>query len=169
MLQLLHLHKCLNLEIKDFSLDYGLSPWSDWFTSIDGKIHHDFTSDINSPKMKAYLEEMRKWYAEKLIDQSILIDHFDKAEAQILSNQVGAEQRWTGTFMARNKQMQAEDPSVYWKLAMPPVGPFGDRAYENYPYINGERWILTSANKNPEITAKLFDYVFASEEGQLMK
>lgn len=64
--------------------------------------------------------------------------------------------------------MAADFGDVEWVTAMPPEGPFGDRAYENYPPYNNERWIITTANEHIVETLKLYDYVFATEEGYML-
>lgn len=155
-------------KIYDFSLAYGMSPWSNWFSVIDGKVCYDFTSDQNKDKAKAYLTEMHKWYAEGLLDPDLNTDHGDKAEAKLLSNQGGAETNWNGYWPYYNTQMATQYPGTNWATALPPIGPSGDRAYENYPANNNERFIITTANKNIVDTLKLYDYVFATEEGQLL-
>lgn len=155
-------------KIYNFSLAYGMSPWSNWFSVINDKVCYDFTSEENSEKAKAYLTEMNKWYKEGLLDPDINIDHGDKAEAMLLGNQGGAEANWTSYWPYYNSQMAADFGDVEWVTAMPPEGPFGDRAYENYPPYNNERWIITTANEHIVETLKLYDYVFATEEGYML-
>lgn len=155
-------------QIFDFAAAYGLSPQSSWFSVIDGKVTYDFTSAQNKEKTKAYVEEMRKWFAEGLIDQDLGVEHHEQAQAKLLSDKVGVEQNWNSYFPSYNQQMQPLYPDVNWAVAPPPEGPFGDKAYEVYPALNNERWIITSNNENIELTMKLYDYLFASEEGSML-
>ncbi len=155
-------------KINGFSLAYGMSPWSNWFSQVKGKIAFDWTSAATGPKAKEWIAEMARWYKEKLIDQAILVDHYDKAVAMLVTGMAGAELEWSGAFGAMTTQMKTEYPDAYWALSAPPEGPYGDRAYENYPMTNGERWMLTKSCKNPALVIQWLDYRFASEEGQLL-
>ncbi len=155
-------------QIYDFALAFGMSPWSSWFTAINDKIVYDWTSGETSSKAREYTAMMAKWYKEKLLDQSMLVEHSDASQAQLVGDQAGAEVTWTGTFAGMTAQMKATYPNAVWQVALPPKGPYGDQSYENYPYVNGERWMISKSCKNPATVLKLLDYLFATEEGQIL-
>lgn len=150
-----------------FAQAYGMSGMlSQWFTAKDGVITYDWTNP--NGHAREWVTLMNKWFKEKLLDQSMLVDHYDAAQAQLVGDQAGAEVTWTGTFAGMTSQMKAQFPNANWMVAMPPKGPYGDQRYEAYPYINGERWMISKTAKDPDAIIKLFDYLFATDEGQIL-
>ena len=149
-----------------FANAYGLSPWNDWWSVTKaGKVVFDFTADETKAKAKAWLTEMNKWFKEKLIDQEYLVDHGDKMDAEVLTNIGGAKLAWTAAADDWNSQMKKDTPSVKWIVAYPPKGPQGDRGSEQYGPVNNERWMVTTACKNPVLAVKWMNFMFATQQG----
>lgn len=155
----------------DWALPFGMSPWSGWFSSWDGKVTFDWT-DPNG-KAKDYVKLMNKWYDLKIMDQDILVDHGAAIDAGLLGDTIGAHLTWTGSFAGFTAQMNKNGyPNAVWMVALPPKGPGGDglkgQSYENYSYVNGERWMISKDCKNPEAMIRLLDYTLADPDGQIL-
>ena len=154
----------------DWSLPFAMSPWSGWFSSWNGKVTFDW-SDPNS-QAKAYVTMLNKWYSEKLIDQDLLVDHGAAIDAGTLSGTVGAELTWTGSFAGFTATMNKNgDTSAVWMVALPPKGTgtgLMGQSYENYSYVNGERWMISKTAKDPATIIKIFNYCLADPQGQIL-
>lgn len=148
-----------------FSQAYGMAPRSQWFSvNENGEVEYSWML----PGAKDYLAEMNKWWAEELIDQGMMVAHYDKAKAYMVGNIGGAASGWANRNDENSKTMQADYPEANWVLAAPPKGPTGIQAYEvDYP-VKDNRYSITKDAKNPELAMKWLDYIFASDEGKML-
>jgi putative aldouronate transport system substrate-binding protein len=149
-----------------FANAYGMSPWNDWWSVTKaGKVLYDWSAAESQAKAKAWLTEMNKWFKEKLVDQEYLVDHGDKMDAMTLTNLGGARLAWSAAFDDWNSQMKKDYPGTKWIVAYPPKGPSGDRGSEQYGIVNNERWMVTTAAKNPVLAVKWMNFMFATPQG----
>jgi putative aldouronate transport system substrate-binding protein len=148
-----------------FAQAYGMTPRSSWF-AVDkqGKVEYTWTN----PKAKDYLTEMNKWWKEKLIDQGLLTPHGDKVMAYVVGDLTGGFMIWAQRFDQYTREMFKNYPSAQWAVAVPPQGPHGDQFYEISPATDGNLFAISKNAKNPELAIKWLDYLFASEQGQLL-
>lgn len=151
--------------ISIFQTAYGIANSNQGFRVNDaGKVEYGWIS----PKAKDLFTTMAKWWEEKLIDQGMLTAHGDKAMAYIIGNQTGAQNIWAQRLDQYTKEMQGKFPNARWVLAMPPQGPYGDGFYEEYSIVDTNRYAVTKSSKRPELAVRWLDYMFASEEGQML-
>jgi len=149
-----------------FAEAFGLSPWNDWWSvTKDGKVVYDFSAVETKAKANAWLTEMNTWFNEKLIDQEYLEDHAEKMDAEVLISVGGARMAWTTAFDDWTNKIRRDTPAAQWIVAYPPVGPFGDRSSEQYGPVNNERWMVTTASKNPALAVKWLNFMFATQTG----
>ncbi len=148
-----------------FAQAYGMTPKSAWFAVDEqGKVEYTWTN----PKAKDYLTEMNKWWQEKLIDEGLLTKHGDKVMAYVVGDLTGGFMIWAQRFDQYTKEMKKNFPDAQWAVAVPPLGPHGDQFYEINPATDGNRFAISKDAKNPELAIKWLDYLFASEQGQLL-
>ena len=152
--------------LNSFGEAWGLSPWNDWWsTTKDGKVNFDWYSAGSKDKAKDFVTRMNKWYKAGIIDTEFPTDHGDAIDAKTLSNQVGARLAWTAAFDDWNNQMKKDYPGTAWTVAYPAKGPQGDVGSEQYGPVNNERWMVTTAAKDPALAIKFLNFVFATKEG----
>lgn len=130
----------------------------------DGKVNHS----ILSPKYKDYLNTMRKWYAEGLLDPDFLAVDSNTFQAKATSGLVGS---WFGSetahFANYAKVMKETVPEadlepVHWATAE------DGTSYTAQPAVNvicnGKGFALSSQCTNIEAAMRYLDYMY-SEEG----
>lgn len=130
----------------------------------DGKVNHS----ILSPKYKEYLDTMRKWYAEGLLDPDFLAVDSNTFQAKATSGQVGS---WFGsetahyaTYASIMKETvpEAQIAALNW-----PTAPDGN-SYTAQPAVNvicsGKGFALSSTCTDIEAAMRYLDNIY-SEEG----
>jgi putative aldouronate transport system substrate-binding protein len=148
----------------------ALSPGFDSFDNFyveNGKVHHG----LIEPERRAYLTEIRKWYAEGLLDNDYFAVDRSTQQSKVLNSIVAVT--WApggsgiGTWLPA---MRKTDPSVELVSAAPmtPVrGRNSKFAKINAMFDGGGSAAITTACKNVEAAAKLLDYNF-SEAGHML-
>lgn len=130
----------------------------------DGKVNHS----ILSPKYKEYLDTMRQWYAEGLIDPDYLAIDSNTFQAKVTSGLVGS---WIGSETAHYvnyaQVMEETLPQAQIKAIPWPMTKDGNR-YTAQPAVNaicnGKGFAISSACKDIEAAMRYLDYIY-SEEG----
>jgi len=140
------------------------------FYQIDNKVQF---GPID-PAAKKYVELMRQWYSEGLIDRDFLTrDTFGGGNYQDDTTLLATGQTVAGPFLwgfAGNNIYQrgmSEDPNIYFTGVKAPVQNVGDETrfgFISYPVKTA--FAITTEAKNPVLICRLFDYFF-SEEGSL--
>lgn len=109
---------------------------------------------------KVYLEYMRKFYAEELLDNATFIQSFEELTAKIAEGRVGAYQ--VAAPWLYESEKTAWDYMYFGGLTS---------EYNNKPIVGASNGIdavgnvaITNVNKYPEATYRLLDY-FYSDEG----
>jgi putative aldouronate transport system substrate-binding protein len=158
--------------LNPFAMAYGLMlPNTDgkqdsdnYQVGKDGKVSYIYTM----PRLKDWLTEMAKWYREGLIDPEFLTMTQDKWLAKVVSNVVGSACQFTMWAPQLNPRMAKDFPEAYWDTLYPPKGPYGDQNLLRERPLSGENFAISRDCKNVALVMKWVDYLFASEEGQIL-
>lgn len=123
------------------------------------------------PEYKDFLQTMQKWYAEGLIDPDFLTTDRSSHDAKVTSGIAGSFYGLLNSFMGTYTKVMAEtDPNFKLVETPYPKAPDGKmynfKNDENSP-VADEGMVITTANKNPELSAQLLDY-FYSEDGRIL-
>jgi putative aldouronate transport system substrate-binding protein len=136
-----------------------------WQIGDDDKVGCAWTD----PLLKDWLVLMNKWYGENLIDKDVTGDQpSDKFQSKATENLAAAaitSSMWTPQWTTN---MQQNYPGAYWEVAYPPKGPSGTQMLLKERPMSGERFAVSKDCKNPELTIKAMDYMYANREGQLL-
>lgn len=134
----------------------------------DGKVNHA----ILSPKYKEYLDTMRKWYAEGLIDPDYLLVDANTLQAKVTSGLAGS---WFGSETAHYanyiKIMAETQPDAKVGALNWPVTADGKRytAQSGVNTIcNGKGFAISSTCKDIESVMHFLDYIYSDEGIRLM-
>jgi len=156
-----------------FAWSYGLMlDYSDtgaeyeyWQADEDGKVFCMWTD----PRLKDWLTEMNKWYAEGLIDKDVIGNQpSDAYQAKVTNNMVGAASHFSMMTPQWTTNMSETFPDAYWEVAYPPKGPRGDRALLRERAVSSEIYAISKDCKDPALVMKMLDYIYANPEGQLL-
>ena len=150
-----------------FAWSYGLHlALSDgWYPDADGNIIYEWIE----PAMKEWLQEMNKWYAAGLLDPDMNGQNRDKFTAKAIGDIGGVSvSDFTMQFPQWNERMIHDFPHAKWEGIVPPKGPKGDRMMEREQPTENIHYAITKDCKNPEVVIKWLDYMFASEDGQIL-
>jgi putative aldouronate transport system substrate-binding protein len=125
--------------------------------------------DWIDPKLRDYLTEMHKWYAEGLIDPEFNTQTNEQYTAKCISNIAGSESQFsTMIFPQWNIRMAPDTPDVHWESTNPPAGPDGARFLIRETPIEATYFAITKDCKDPVTAIKWLDYMYASPEGQIL-
>jgi putative aldouronate transport system substrate-binding protein len=130
----------------------------------------DFVMDGNrikygpmEPGWKQYLETMRKWYAEGLIDPDFASTDSKGFEAKIVGDRAAAYAGLINGHMGRFYGLKKNDPNFALVGIQPPTGPAGKPyGYFNWPPTGGGIAISTTS-KDPVAATRWSDYIFTKE------
>ncbi|MDL2228847.1 extracellular solute-binding protein [Treponema sp. OttesenSCG-928-L16] len=141
----------------------GFDSFDDFYVE-NGKVYHGLIQN----ERRAYLAEIRKWYAEGLLDNDYFAVDRNTQQTKVLNSIVGAT--WApggsgiGTWLPA---MQKNDPSVRMVSAAPmtPVrGRNSKFARMNTIYSDsGYSAAISTSCKNIEAAARLLDYSYGQE------
>jgi len=116
-----------------------------------------------SDEYKEMLKYLNKLYEEGLIEQNV----FSIEQGQFLAN--AAEGNYGSTVFWTPADLFGEAGADFvGGTAL--EGPNGDKEYNyiNYPAYNIGKFVMTSANENPEATMRWIDYFYGEEGSKLM-
>ena len=140
------------------SLAPGFDSWEEFYVD-NGKVYHGAIQ----PERKAYLTEIRKWYAEGLLDNDYFAVDRNTQQTKVLNNLVGATYAPGGSGIGTwLPAMQKSDPSVRMVSASPMTPVKGRNS--KFAKINdvydkgGYSAAITTSCKNIEAAARLLDY-----------
>jgi len=131
------------------------------FYQVDGKVHYGPIQ----PEFKEFLATLNKWYSEGLIDPDYAATDGKMKDAKVTGNQLGAFQGYTGSSIGRYMGLMKDDP-VFSLIAAPNVVlKKGQKPLlgQMDPWFTGVGAAITSANQNPEATAKWYDFKYGPE------
>lgn len=118
------------------------------------------------PQYKTYLENMRQLYAEKLLDQEYYTQNDAQMKAKGQNMMLGAY-----TYAAHFVLLNTTDPEVYGQYVVPEPftsDVFTEKAWYGENMGTNPQIFLTSVNKNPEISARYFDYIYTEEGAEVL-
>jgi len=149
------------------SLQFPFKAERDFYIGDDGRVHFG----ANEDGFRDYLETMAAWYREGLLDPDILTVSFQQVSAKVTGGQTGATVGAVGSRMgAWLTSARATDPRFTLVGAPIPVLNKGDaagfRLNLEIPF-NGNGAAITTSCKNPEIAARLLDWMY-SPAGSLL-
>jgi putative aldouronate transport system substrate-binding protein len=150
-----------------FATAWGLHLYSQegWYTDDSDKVAYDWID----PRLKEYLAEINKWWTEGLIDPEFATQNSEQFTAKVIGDIVGAS---GGNFSMIhpqwNQRMQQNFPGAHWENNPPPLGPRGDRFLIRENPTEGTYFAITRDCKDPVTAIKWLDYMYASEEGQIL-
>jgi putative aldouronate transport system substrate-binding protein len=150
-----------------FGEAWGLHLYSGdgWYTSGGGGVVYDWID----PRLKNFLEEMHKWYAEGLIDPEFNTNSNEQYTAKAIGNIAGAESSSsTMMYPQWNIRMEANYPGAHWESTNPPAGPGGDRFLIRETPTEAVYFAISRDCKDPITAIEWLDYMYASEEGQIL-
>jgi putative aldouronate transport system substrate-binding protein len=150
-----------------FAWSYGLHLFlsEGWYADEDGVVVYEWID----PKMKGWLQEMNKWYEAGLLDPDMDTQNRDKFTAKAIGDVAGVSvSDMTMQFPQWNERMIKDFPHAKWEGIVPPKGPEGYRMMEREQPTENIHYAITRDCKNPEVVIKWLDYMFASEEGQIL-
>ena len=120
---------------------------------------------------KGYLDTMRKWYAEGLINPNFTSFHyFLDTPGSVETNQIFLYTRVLSAFSGSNyfNFHMTSNADAYLQAVTAPVLKEGDKPIQNGGRIIAKEGLyITTDCKNPELAAKWIDYQF-SQEGQYL-
>lgn len=128
-----------------------------FYMDKNGKLEYEYLS----PKLKPYLQEMNKWWSEKLIDNEMSSMNNDKWTNMILEGKLGVvigNLGGIGTWNVRAKKGVNYQPAKY------PRGKNGEMYFGSSDLFGGA-CAITKSSKIPEIAIKWLDLNFFTEEG----
>ncbi|MDR0670430.1 MAG: extracellular solute-binding protein [Treponema sp.] len=149
-----------------FATAWGLHLYmSDGWYTVGDKVVYDWLD----PRLRDFLAEMHKWYAEGLIDPEFSTQNNEQYTAKAIGNIAGADtSTMSMMFPQWNQRMQASYPGTRWETVDPPMGPNGDRFLIRETPIENVYFGITRDCKDPVTALKWLDYMYASPEGQIL-
>ena len=135
------------------------------FYQVDGKVHYGPIQ----PEFKEFLATMNRWYSEGLIDPDYATTDGTLKDAKVTGNVLGAFQGYTGSSIGKYMGLMKDDPNFNLVGAPNVVLNKGDTpllGQKDHPFT-GIGTAITTANKNPEGTAKWLDFKYG-EEGHML-
>jgi len=119
------------------------------------------------PEFKEFVETMRKWYAEGLIDPQYVANDQKTVDNNLSTGIAGTGYERNSKLGALTGILAKTDPDAVLNGTRYPVLKKGDTAYNVNTYfvpINNNGTTITSSNKHVEESVKWLDYCY-SEEG----
>lgn len=136
-----------------------------WYPDENGDIVYEWID----PKMKEWLQEMNKWYEAGILDPDMDIQNRDKFTAKAIGDVGGVSvSDMTMQFPQWNERMINDFPHARWEGIVPPEGPNGHRMMEQEQPTENIHYAITKDCENPKVLIQWLDYMFASEEGEIL-
>lgn len=138
------------------------------FYQVDGTVRYGFVEE----GMREYVEMMRQWYAEGLIDPDFVsneVGHQLPGD-YVAENRVGAgETSWASSRNGYCVLFKAtDDENLDFAPVKPPVkDPSDETQYRCTTSVLYNPWAVTTTCKYPEIAVKLLDWMY-TKEGSLV-
>ncbi|MDE6994977.1 MAG: extracellular solute-binding protein, partial [Lachnospiraceae bacterium] len=140
-------------------LGYGLN-YSAWTLNTDGKIVHTYTQ----PDFKLYLDEMKKWYSEGLIDPNFTSFNFFQdlpVSVETDANFLYAICLGFGHELYNTGRISNSEAFIQPYLAPAVTVPETVKAYAQE--VTKNPGFITTSCENPELAAKWLDYLYTDE------
>lgn len=126
----------------------------------NGKIKHGFVQ----PEFKYGVQNIAKWYSEKLIDPEIFTRGRKAREILFGTDQGGMTRDWFVSTLALNKIFKEKIEGFNLVAMNPPKDVNGIQWEESVrSKVKPDGWAITANNKSPEDTIKYFDFIFGEK------
>ena len=157
---------CLTVIANYFGLEYGGCANGQNITVVDGKLHYERTDD----KYRAFVSYLNKLYRDKLLDADFASTDRDALNEYCATNKCGVVNWWIQAMDAFSAfSPYSGDEYNIEEEVFKPIPPLKSQYGGGYLYNRrggtGSMMLITTSNKNPEVTADWIDFVFASPEG----
>ncbi len=123
------------------------------------------------PEYKEFLETMRKWYTEGLIDPDFLITDKKTHDAKVTSEIAGSYYGLLNSYMGTYTGVMKDKGTGFQLESVPaPIAPDGKQynfKNDEYSPVANEGMAITAVNKYPDLSARLLDYYY-SDEGRIL-
>ncbi len=119
------------------------------------------------PAFKDYLAEMRRWYAEGLLDPDYVSNDQKAFEAKFMGDRVAAYCGLVSGHMGKFYGLKKDDPS-FKLIGLPlPVGPAGKSYGPKNPNATGQGIAVAARASNQQAAMKWGDYLY-TEDGTIL-
>lgn len=142
--------------LRTFGVDYGMSVQDD--KVVYGPI---------TPEYKEYLETMKSWYEQGLLDPEYVVTDGTSKKAKITGDLGGVYWGLLGADMGTYMTAKADDPEFDLNGIPPLQSDDGKRYAYRTPYCPGDGTAITTACEYPEVATRWLDYAY-SEEGHML-
>ncbi|QHT62842.1 extracellular solute-binding protein [Paenibacillus lycopersici] len=143
---------------------YGL-PYSDYELNDKGEVIPRF----EHPAFKKGIEELRKWYAEKLIDPEFVVYDRPAKEQKFFQGKAGFMDGPLFRHVSRIEgSLQQVNPDGVLGYAPPPAGPDGKQGMATVPKT-ALFTAVTNKAKNPEKAAEFIEFMLSKEGRDLLE
>lgn len=133
----------------------------------DGKLVYGPIED----NFKTFVERMRSWYDEGLLDENFVVLDGNLVNSNILNGKAGGTFGAGGSGMGMYLNSKPEEPASYSLTAVPypthekgKMPEFGNKQFKYSAVCNAA---ITTKCKNPELAARFLDYCY-SEAGYML-
>ena len=136
-----------------------------YLSPVDGKVHFGTVE----PQYKDFVQTMRKWYSEGLIDPEFASVDMKNFRQKVITNKTGSYYGWLGSSMGfLMNQMLPKNPKVDIIGTQAPIGIAG-KPYTPSVLCNVTSGAgITTTSKYPEIAARFLDYCYSEEGSNLI-
>ena len=149
-------------------MDYFMSGFN--MTSRAGYYWYDDNNKISffavRPEHKDYLMFLNKLYEADLLDPM-----YGSGETMVgdlyLQNKVFAIPSWAAEPPMKEAELKAAGfPEAEWEYVLPPKSRDGSQSFKTLSVAwNNNRWAISSDSENPVAALRLYDFLYASEQG----
>lgn len=130
------------------------------FYEKDGKIRHGWAEE----EFKTGMQNLVKWYQEKLIDPEVFTRGSKAREILFGNNTGGGTRDWFASTSSLNQTLAKQNPGINLQPIAPPTGADGKKVEEHSrTLLKPDGWAITMANKTPVETMKYFDFFYGGE------
>lgn len=116
------------------------------------------------PGFKEYVETLKKWYSEGLIDKDFASRDAAQKENLIVTDEIGALD--DGFWTYDTYKLKAKNPDFRMVGLTSPVKKAGDVAHlrqTNYPIRDSGTAVITKNCKDPELATRYLDYLYSPD------
>jgi putative aldouronate transport system substrate-binding protein len=151
----------------ELSLSYGVRPFASMQVNKEGKIEFNATN----PNFGVYMEEMRKWYAEGLIDPNFAtFNFFMDLPASVEANSAFLYSTLTSANTGHGLYSTGKisNPDAYLQAYVAQAATDDGLAKMDELQVTKCPGFISTSCKNPELAAKWLDYLYTDEAAVLL-
>lgn len=135
------------------------------FYEKDGKVRHAWVE----PEFKYGVQQVAKWYKEKLIDPEVFTRGGKGREVLFGANQAGMTRDWFASTLALNGLFKEKIPGFNLVSIAPPKDVNGKQWDESRrAKVQASGWAISAKNKDPKRTIEYMNYVFTPEGSRMV-